>query len=135
MSLLLDIDPKGNLIGLSRINTNTLKKELKRRRKEQRKLARKEKKPRKKKESNKVEILPSEESCKKCNQPMQRRKHRSITEKQLNKAFYYSEWDYCKPCGFLQHYDKYKVMNNNSEATYLKEKEILEEQASFLRSI
>jgi hypothetical protein len=25
-------------------------------------------------------------------------------------AYYFTEWDYCIICGYLQHYEKYKVL-------------------------
>lgn len=56
-----------------------------------------------------IEILNRINECPKCNQLMERRKHRTIGEKQLTKTFYFSEWDYCKPCNHVQFYEEYKV--------------------------
>ena len=74
---------------------------------------------------NRNRILGKGEVCKKCGEVMQHRAHEAITEKQLNKPYYYSEWDVCvsKGCRMVQHYDKYKVWNKNDMATILKSKE------------
>ncbi len=45
---------------------------------------------------------------------MERREHRELT-KQRQKYYYFSKWDYCKPCGHLQHYEKFKVLNENAQ--------------------
>ena len=50
-------------------------------------------------------ILSEGKICPKCRKPMQRRKH---TEPPTDKSFY-SEWDYCRPCGHIQHYQEFKV--------------------------
>jgi hypothetical protein len=60
----------------------------------------------------KIECIDHINPCPKCNELMERRKHRVIGAKQLNKTYYYSEWDYCKPCGHLQHYEQFKVYSN-----------------------
>lgn len=46
--------------------------------------------------------------CPKCRQPMQRRKHQ---EPPLGRAYFYKEWDYCRPCLHVQHYEEYKNGN------------------------
>jgi hypothetical protein len=43
--------------------------------------------------------------CPKCRQPMERRRHTTIPDK----AYYYTEWDYCKNCQHVQHYEEFKV--------------------------
>lgn len=45
------------------------------------------------------------EQCPKCSKPMERRKHNGVIK---NPYYYYSKWDYCKPCGHLQHYEEFK---------------------------
>ncbi len=47
--------------------------------------------------------------CPKCSRYMERRKHQKITKQLLAKAYYFSEWDVCRPCKHVQHYEKYKV--------------------------
>lgn len=44
--------------------------------------------------------------CPKCKGKMERRTHKEKPKK----TWFYTEWDYCKPCGHLQHYDQYKSM-------------------------
>jgi len=46
------------------------------------------------------------EICKKCGELMERRKR--IKPPKNGKTYFYTEWDYCKPCGHMQHYQKYK---------------------------
>lgn len=85
---------------------------------------------------NRNRILGEGEQCKKCRQPMQRRSHEAITEKQLSKPYYYSEWDVCvnKGCRMIQHYDKYKVWNKNDMSTFLKSKEQEENLLELVRN-
>lgn len=61
--------------------------------------------------------------CNKCNDFYERREHAIITPKLLKKIFYYSEWDYCKKCKHVQHYEQYKVWNKHTEAQYIQMKE------------
>ena len=79
------------------------------------------------------------EPCKKCNKPMERREHLEDDDKHLQKAYYFSEWDYCRKCKILQHYEHKKVWNNNHEAIKLKRKlglfKEMEKQNSFIKSI
>ena len=72
-----------------------------------------------------VTIIGIGEECPKCRNRMQRRGHKYLTDKQKRQPFYFSEWDVCVtyPCRHLQHYDKYKVYNNNNMAIYSKSKE------------
>lgn len=58
----------------------------------------------------KIEIIDRINECPKCNQLMERRKHKVIGEKQLTKTYYFSEWDFCKSCNHVQHYEEYKVL-------------------------
>lgn len=73
--------------------------------------------------SNKAIIIGEGENCPKCKKPMSRKKHpphwRNI------KSYYYTEWDYCKPCGHVQHYEEYKSH----------EWQEVERQKSFFKSI
>ncbi len=45
-----------------------------------------------------------EKECPKCKRIMERREH--STKPHSN--YFFTEWDYCKPCGHLQHYEQYK---------------------------
>ncbi len=72
--------------------------------------------------------------CPKCNQLMERRKHDKIGEKQLNKTYYFKEWDFCKKCNHVQHYEEYKVMSDNYRDTSDMFQEI-DRQNSFFNNI
>ena len=56
-------------------------------------------------------ILRKGEVCPKCGYKMDRRAHRSNSTKQFKQPFYFTEWDYCKTCRHVQHYEQYKVFN------------------------
>jgi uncharacterized Zn finger protein len=43
--------------------------------------------------------------CPKCGKEMERRER---TKKPKTKNYYFTEWDYCKPCGHVQHYKQYE---------------------------
>lgn len=57
---------------------------------------------------NKVIKKLSIEECPKCKGIMERRSHREITEKMLTHDYFFSEWDFCKKCKHVQHYEKFK---------------------------
>lgn len=44
--------------------------------------------------------------CPKCKQLMERRKR--VKKPLPTKSYFFTEWDYCKPCGHVQHYEQYK---------------------------
>src|ERR1700676_2129738 len=50
-------------------------------------------------------------NCPRCNQEMERRFREPNETAHLLKPYYFSEWDYCKVCRHVQHYEKYKVYN------------------------
>lgn len=50
-----------------------------------------------------IEIEGGQE-CPKCKQVMQRRMH----SMKPTKTWFYTKWDYCKPCGHIQHYEVFK---------------------------
>jgi hypothetical protein len=52
-----------------------------------------------------IKVNISEKVCPKCKKLMERR---TRIGRPKNKTYYYTEWDYCKPCGHVQHYDEYK---------------------------
>lgn len=60
--------------------------------------------------------------CPKCNKQMHTKRHPQITQKELNKLYYYSQWDVCNDCRHLQHYEEYKVYNKNMQI-YINSKE------------
>jgi hypothetical protein len=66
--------------------------------------------------AKKYEVLDSGEDCPKCKEPMQRREHKNILEKQKNALYYFREWDYCLRCSHLQHYNHFKVVNSRKLA-------------------
>ncbi len=80
---------------------------------------------------NKAEHIGNGRECPKCGKPMERREHKNIGAKQLNKTYYYREWDYCQPCGHLQHYEEYKVFSKN----YKKLLTLVEEDEQHLKFI
>jgi uncharacterized protein with PIN domain len=53
--------------------------------------------------------------CPKCSKPMQRRIHSEITNKILNQPYFYSQWDVCRPCHHIQHYEEFKVITRENE--------------------
>ena len=44
---------------------------------------------------------------------MERRKHGEITPILLAKPYYFKRWDFCKDCGFIQHYEEFKIAKYN----------------------
>lgn len=42
--------------------------------------------------------------CPKCRERMERREH----GEEPKKTWYFTEWDYCKKCKHVQHYDEFK---------------------------
>ncbi len=54
--------------------------------------------------SNKAIVVGIGNLCPKCGDPMERRKHK----KRPKSEYFFTEWDYCKPCGHVQHYEKYR---------------------------
>lgn len=52
-----------------------------------------------------AEVKGMGENCPKCLKPMERRK-RILPPK--NKSYFFTEWDYCKLCSHVQHYEKFK---------------------------
>ena len=71
---------------------------------------------------NRINRKLSENKCPKCKELMERR---SWKEKPKNKNYFYTEWDYCKPCGFVQHYEEFKSNDWQED----------ERQDSFMRNL
>lgn len=53
----------------------------------------------------------------------ERRRHANITKKLLKLKYYFSEWDYCRNCKHLQHYECYKVWNDPNVAVLREEEQ------------
>lgn len=80
-------------------------------------------------------VLRQGKECPKCKNQMQRRGHKEIDSKILSQPYYFTEWDYCTNCNYLQHYDEMKRYNKNDSGVYANFKAIEEEQLNFLSSI
>jgi len=52
--------------------------------------------------------------CHECGRPMERRRHPKGWKPSPAKAFYFSWWDYCKPCRRIQTYEIAKRFHNES---------------------
>jgi hypothetical protein len=48
------------------------------------------------------------EPCPKCGREMERRCHRENESTYFKKPYYYAQWNYCKRCKHVQHYEKFK---------------------------
>ena len=77
--------------------------------------------------------------CPRCDAQTETRVHDILREKQLKAPYYFSQWDYCTGCNYIQLYEKYKVLNNGQAySEYKKRKQEWEEhndQISFIKSI
>lgn len=49
---------------------------------------------------------------------MERRKHGVNETAYLKKAYYYKEWDWCKNCKRVQHYEEFKIYNINPKGIH-----------------
>ena len=58
---------------------------------------------------NKVTVMYLK-NCIKCNSSECERRER---DSEPTTKYYFLEWDYCKKCGHIQHYEKYKRKNPN----------------------
>lgn len=54
----------------------------------------------------KIRIKGIGDRCPKCSNEMERREHTSRPKTE----YFYTEWDYCKNCKHVQHYEKYKSL-------------------------
>lgn len=77
-------------------------------------------------------VLSEGSICPKCKGVMERRGHKEIDQKILNQPFYFTEWDYCRTCNHLQHYEEKKVWNDGTQKNALEE---IERQENHLFSI
>lgn len=71
---------------------------------------------------NHFKIKGEGNKCPKCKKVMERRERIKMPK---NKTYYFTEWDYCLNCKFVQHYDEFKSFDWQED----------ERQQSFLRSI
>ena len=49
--------------------------------------------------------------CSNCGSLMEVRKHKTITEKILKQPYYFSEWNVCRECKRVQHFEDNKIYN------------------------
>lgn len=80
-------------------------------------------------------VLGQGKPCPKCKNPMENRTHKEIDQRVLFQPFYFTEWDYCRNCNHVQHYEHFKRWNNTDKSTYMQSKEVEDEQLSFLSQI
>jgi hypothetical protein len=77
--------------------------------------------------------------CPRCNHMTETRVHDVLRSKQLNAPYYFSQWDYCTRCHYMQMYEKYKVHNTNDASRELKAAQTIwnehQSQLDFLKSI
>ncbi len=78
----------------------------------------------------KYRILRKGKDCPKCLQPMERRAHKEGFTRKKENYYFFKEWDYCKPCKHLQHYEEFKVTTGRGS-----DWEEIQRQTSFLRSL
>lgn len=53
-------------------------------------------------------------ACPKCSNPMERRRH----SQDPTTYYFFTEWDYCKPCRHLQHYSEFKQRNTYDKTNF-----------------
>lgn len=53
----------------------------------------------------------SKSLCPRCDNLMERRKHKEVLDFLKEQPFYFSEWDYCRPCKYVLHHEEYKITN------------------------
>jgi hypothetical protein len=80
-------------------------------------------------------VTQSVNKCPKCKQLMQRRSHSFLTTKILKQPFYFKEWDYCRGCKHLQHYEEFKVWNSNEMSEYVQMIEEKQEIDSLFKNL
>ena len=74
-------------------------------------------------------------NCKNCKKIAEKRTHKEITEKHLKQPYYFKEWDYCRNCKHVQHYEDMKVWNNNNKGKDLRNYEERQRQEKHLSEI
>lgn len=70
----------------------------------------------------KIIVIGEGKECPKCGKKMERRMHRFPPK---DKNYFFTKWDFCRPCHHIQHYEEFK-------SSAWKE---MEEQANFFNSI
>ncbi len=53
------------------------------------------------------------ELCRKCKGVLSTRRHNKITDKQLSKKYYFTEWKYCNKCKTIYLIEENKVYNKD----------------------
>lgn len=43
---------------------------------------------------------------------MKRVKDQPLTKKRLKQKYHFTEWDVCESCGYIQHYEEYKIIHS-----------------------
>lgn len=56
----------------------------------------------------KILIIDKINRCPRCNELMERRKHTRFTGKQMFNKNYFTEWDCCTHCNFVQLYEEFR---------------------------
>lgn len=67
-----------------------------------------------------------------CGKEVDLRELNQPTKKQLERAYYWTQWAYCYHCGDYNRQDEFKVWNKNAKAEAVKAKE---ETDAFFRGI
>lgn len=49
--------------------------------------------------------------CKNCNNKMRENYHKTLTDKMINQPYFFSRWYICDNCKFIQHLERYKIIN------------------------
>lgn len=60
------------------------------------------------------DMSSSEPSCPKCKNQMERR-FKEGRKLKPNQNYFFSQWDFCRSCGHVQHYEKYKTKVTRSQ--------------------
>ena len=47
--------------------------------------------------------------CPRCFRPIEQRRHNEHETAYLKRPYYFTEWDFCASCGYVQHYEEFKV--------------------------
>ena len=63
----------------------------------------------KKREEQQLRLPGGGEVCRHCGTVMERRGWKRASQKELDRPFYYAQWDKCDDCGRIYMYEKYKV--------------------------
>ena len=74
--------------------------------------------------------------CPRCfKDTLEKRKYQIISDKIKKQPYYFSEWDSCTNCRFVQNYEDKKIFNQNDSGRYSRNLEELEGQTSFFSNL